>query len=305
MSQWSRDWQSMSATRRTSSSSHHYDIVRNYDERRARSEEPQGLTLRPNREYAKNDEQHWENWDEEDSRPRGRSQSSRWQSEEARVPPQIGRGSGVGKAAPRKPAGPPAPWPCRNSITPQGPHSRNTSDSSWVNLPDEGSRKSPLRDAEGSQPGGSSLKKTRADDRKQAQSKNKRKAASQSEQAGREWRGQREADGRTSPQVEREEKRQWWLNHNWSKEEWKEESDKWNTQEWYEWRDLWDDNQHQMEKLALEKTETHVIIRKDCSEETTAPYYQSHALVPLEEARAEYDPPPTPRTRRSSIGQCL
>ncbi len=103
----------MSTSRRTSSTYLHYDdTVRNYDDRRARSEEPHGLILRPNREYAKNDEDEGDKWDEEDSRPRGRSQSSRWQSQDARVFPQIGRGSGAEEAAPRKPAGPPAPWPC-------------------------------------------------------------------------------------------------------------------------------------------------------------------------------------------------
>ncbi len=150
----------MSTSRRTSATYLHYD----YDDRRARSEESHGLVLRPNREHAKNDESDdgrddhlcltycemrrrtaanqeratkkdtMDEWFEEHSRPRGRPQLSKWQSEDARVSPQIGRGSGAGKAAPRRPAGPPAPRPCRNPITPQGPyHSRDASDSScWL-----------------------------------------------------------------------------------------------------------------------------------------------------------------------------
>jgi hypothetical protein len=195
---------------------------------------------------------------------------------------------------PRKAAGPPAPSPCRNPITPMAWSCQRTdSDSSWTKL-DEGSRKSPLRDAEGSQPGGSLLKKHRAADRRQAQNNNKRQAASKSQEMGRTWRGKRDMDDRISPDiVEREEKRMRALAQ-YGEGEWKEAAARWSAQEWQEWNDSWDDNKYQMEKHALARADTHVIIKKDSSEETAAPYYQNHALVPLDEARKAHDPSDAP-----------
>ena len=200
MSNGRREWHSTSTPRRNSPSS--------YYQRRGHSEDPHwSVVLRSNSECAKNDDEHW---DDEDSRPRGRPQSTWWQTEEARVPPQIGRGSGVGKAEPSRPAGPPAARPCHNPITPQGPfRPRDDSDGSWIHVSkkERTQRKSPRRDAEGwyhDGHGESSLKKAKSDDRKQTQTIKKRKAANQSSQVGREWRNQREAEGRTSPQVQRE-----------------------------------------------------------------------------------------------------
>ena len=232
-----RTWSREGAPWRTSARRGYLVDYQDREERRTRSEEPQGLVLRPNRECAKNDDgerdasvspgwgdEHMgetydemrrrkdtmDEWFDEDSRPRGRPQLAPWQTEDARVPPHIGRCSGAEKVVPRKwpAAGPPAPSPCRNPITPMAWSCQRTdSDSSWTKL-DEGSRKSPPRDAEGSQPGGSLLKKHRAADRRQAQNNNKRQAASKSQEMGRTWRGKRDMDDRISPDiVEREEKR--------------------------------------------------------------------------------------------------
>jgi hypothetical protein len=245
----------------------YYDIVRNYDER-----------------------------PDEHSRPRGRPPLTPWQTEDAQVSPHIGRCSGAEKVVPRKAAGPPAPSPCHHPITPMAWSCQRTdSDSSWTKL-DEGSvsRKSPPRDAEGTQLGGSMLKKHKAAHRRQAQNNNKRQAASKSQDVGRTWRGKRDMEDDISPDIaEREEKRMKALNQ-YGEGEWKDKAAQWSTKEWQDWDDSWDDNKYQMEKHALAKTDTHVIIKKDCSEETAAPYYQNHALVPLDEARQAYDPSDAP-----------